>query len=105
LAIIEVAWRDVYCGVRFFDEQLRRVYEVYCRRLAPDRLFVIGGRQWRYADPAQPEFDESASRREFRYPPTAGRQARSTARLASRLAAIRRTPGIRKLLAGRPEVR
>jgi hypothetical protein len=28
LRVIEVAWRDLYGGVRFFDEQLRRVYEV-----------------------------------------------------------------------------
>jgi hypothetical protein len=65
LAIIEVAWRDAFCGVRFFDEQRRRIYAVDCRRLAPDRLFVIGGRQWWYADPAQPEFDKNAARREF----------------------------------------
>jgi hypothetical protein len=65
LAIIEVAWRADFCGVRFFDEQRRRVYAVDCRRLAPDRLFVIGGCQWRYADPAQPEFDKTAARREF----------------------------------------
>ena len=69
LAIIEVAWRDAFCGVRFLDEQRRRVYAVDCRRLAPDRLFVIGGRQWRYADPAQPEFDQNTARREFEVSP------------------------------------
>jgi uncharacterized protein DUF4241 len=68
-AVIEVAWRDLYCAVRFFDEQLRRVYEVDCRRLAEDRLFVTGGREWRYADAAQPEFDECASRRVFEISP------------------------------------
>jgi hypothetical protein len=34
-----------------------RVYEVDCRRLAEDRLFVTGGHEWRYADAAQPGRD------------------------------------------------
>jgi hypothetical protein len=65
LAIIEVAWRDLYCGVWFFDEQLRRAFQVDCRRLAEGRLFVAGGRQWAYTEAAQGEFDEHVTWGEF----------------------------------------
>jgi Protein of unknown function (DUF4241) len=65
LAIIEVAWRDVYCSVWFLDEQLRRAFQVDCRRLAEGRLFVAGGRQWAYTEAAQAEFDEHVTWGEF----------------------------------------
>jgi hypothetical protein len=65
LAIIEVAWADVYCAVWFFDEQLRRVFQVDCRRLAGGRLFVAGGRQWAYTEAAQAEFDEHVTWGEY----------------------------------------
>lgn len=61
VAIIEVAWRDHYCGVWFFDERLRRVYQVDFRLLAERRLFVAGCRQWIYDDSAQAEFDDHAA--------------------------------------------
>src|SRR6266487_1205259 len=66
LAVIEVAWANVYCGVWFFDEQLRRVMQVDCRRLATDRLFIVRGRQWAYTEPDQAEFDERVTWGEFR---------------------------------------
>jgi hypothetical protein len=65
LAIIEVAWRDHYCGMWFFDEQLRRVFEVERRLLGEGRLFVARGGQWHYADAAQAEFDERAPHTRF----------------------------------------
>jgi hypothetical protein len=76
LALIEVAWGDIYCGVQFFDPQLRRVFESDCRLLAERRLFVLGSRQWRYADAAQPELDDSAWSRKVRAQP--GGQVRTT---------------------------
>lgn len=66
LAVIEVAWANVYCAVWFLDEQLRRVMQVDCRRLATDRLFVVRGRQWAYTEPDQAEFDENVTWGEFR---------------------------------------
>jgi hypothetical protein len=68
-ALIEVAWGEIYCGVHFFDPQLRRVFTFDCRLLAERRLFMLASKQWRYADAAQPEFDENASRREFQVSP------------------------------------
>ena len=65
LAIIELAWADVYCAVWFFDAQLRRVFQVDCRRLAEGRLFVNGGREWMYTKPGQAEFDEQVTWGEY----------------------------------------
>jgi len=58
LALIEVAWRQVYCGVWFFDQQWRRAFMVDCRQLTDGRLFVTGGREWAYTTAEQGEFDE-----------------------------------------------
>lgn len=65
LMIVEVAWHADWCGVWFLDDQRRRVLSVDCRRLAQDRLFVTGGRQWFYAGPTDPEFDENVTHGEY----------------------------------------
>ena len=65
LAIVEVAWRALSCGVWFFDEQRRRALMADCRRLTEDRLFVRGGRQWAYSGPADPEFDDDVTHGEY----------------------------------------
>ena len=77
LAIIETAWRDAYCAVWFFDDQLRRVSQVDCRRLTDGRLFVVRSCQWAYTEPDQAEFDERVAWGEFETS-TDGRQSRST---------------------------
>lgn len=66
LVIVEVAWRTGFCGVWFLDEQRRRTLAADCRRLAEDRLFVTGGRQWAYSGPADPEFDDHVTHGEYR---------------------------------------
>src|SRR5262249_31215675 len=65
IAIIEVAWADVYCAVWFLDDQLRRAFQVDCRRLAEGCLFVKGGREWMYTEPGQAEFDEQVTWGEY----------------------------------------
>jgi hypothetical protein len=51
LVLIEVALGELHCGLRFFDEQLRRLFEVDCRLLADGRLFVLEQRKDRFNDP------------------------------------------------------
>ncbi|MDR2986100.1 MAG: DUF4241 domain-containing protein [Nocardiopsaceae bacterium] len=51
LVLIEVALRELHCGLRFLDEQLRRVLEINCRLLADNRLFIIEQRQDPFNDP------------------------------------------------------
>jgi hypothetical protein len=65
LVIVEVAWRAGCCNVWFLDDQRRRALTVDCRRLAEDRLFVTGGRQWFYSGPADPEFDDDVTHGEY----------------------------------------
>jgi hypothetical protein len=57
LTMIRMAGQELYCGVEFFDDQLRRAYDVDCRQLGDGRLFVLETRQWRYADEARAEFE------------------------------------------------
>lgn len=71
LAIIEVARANIYCAVWFFDEQLRRVLQVDCRRLAKNRLFVVGGRQWAYTEAAHAEFEDHITWGEYHNVPGA----------------------------------
>jgi len=72
LAMIEVAWRDVYCAVWFFDQQRRRAFLVDCRQLTDGRLFVAGGRQWAYTTADQDEFDERVTWGEYWISPGGG---------------------------------
>jgi len=51
MALIEVALGELHCGVRFFDEQLRRLFEVDCRLLAEGRLFMLEQRKDPFHDP------------------------------------------------------
>jgi hypothetical protein len=76
LAIIEVAWGSSYCAVWFFDDQLRRVLQVDCRRLAENHMFVVGGRQWSYTEAEQVEFAENVTWGEYEMS-LDGRQNRS----------------------------
>jgi Protein of unknown function (DUF4241) len=65
LVIVEVAWLAGTCGVWFLDAQRRRALMADCRLLAEDRLFVRGGRQWVYAGPDDPEFDDDVTHGEY----------------------------------------
>jgi Protein of unknown function (DUF4241) len=65
LAMIEVARRDLYCAVWFFDQQRRRAFLVDCRQLTDGRLFVAGGRQWAYTTGDQDEFGEDTTWGEY----------------------------------------
>jgi hypothetical protein len=51
LALIEVALGELHCGLRIFDEQLRRLFEVDCRLLADSRLFMLEQRKDPFNDP------------------------------------------------------
>ena len=65
LVILEVAWHAGSCGLWFLDAQRRRALTADCRLLAEDRLFVRGGRQWTYAGPDDPEFDNDVTHGEY----------------------------------------
>jgi hypothetical protein len=72
LAVIEVAWRELYCAVRFFDGEGRRALELDFRRLEQDRVALIGGHQWQYRDATVPEyahFDDQSLQYVFRSVP------------------------------------
>lgn len=72
LAIIEIAWRELYCAVRFFDGEGRRALELDFRRLEQDRVALIGGHQWQYRDATVPEyaqFDNQSRQYVFRSAP------------------------------------
>lgn len=62
LAIIEIAWREFYCAVRFLDEEGRRALELDFRRLEHDRVALIGGHQWEYDNATVPEYAEGDGR-------------------------------------------
>jgi len=66
-ALIEVAWRQGYAGVWFFDQALRRAAKHEFRRLSDDRLFLLETVQRRYQHYGQAEFDPLAWRRTRRY--------------------------------------
>jgi hypothetical protein len=51
LALIELALGELHCGLRFLDEQLRRLFEIDCRLLADSRLFILEQRKDRFNDP------------------------------------------------------
>jgi hypothetical protein len=51
LALIEVALGELHCGLRFLDEQLRRLFEIDCRLLADSRLFMLGQRKDPFNEP------------------------------------------------------
>jgi hypothetical protein len=51
VALIEVALGELHCGVRFFDERLRRLFEADCRLLADGRLFMLEQRKDPFHDP------------------------------------------------------
>jgi hypothetical protein len=68
-ALIEVAWRQGYAGVWFFDQALRRAVKHEFRRLSEDRLFLLETVERRYEREGQAEFDPVAWRRTRRYDP------------------------------------
>jgi hypothetical protein len=68
-ALIEVAWRQGYVGVWFFDQALRRAAKHEFRRLSEDRLFLLETVQRRYQREGQAEFDPLAWKRTCRYDP------------------------------------
>ncbi len=51
LALIEVALGELHCGLRFFDERLRRLFEIGCRLLAGSRLFMLEQRKDPFNEP------------------------------------------------------
>ena len=51
LALIEVALGELHCGLRFVDEQLRRLFEIDGRLLAGGRLFILEQRKDPFNDP------------------------------------------------------
>jgi hypothetical protein len=65
LVILEIALGAGCCVVWFLDEQRRRALTADCRLLAEGRLFVTGGRQWAYAGPDDPEFDDDVTHGEY----------------------------------------
>ena len=58
VALIEVALGELHCGVRFFDERLRRLFEADCRLLADGRLFMLEQRKDPFHDPAMFKFHQ-----------------------------------------------
>ncbi|GAA1000871.1 DUF4241 domain-containing protein [Acrocarpospora macrocephala] len=58
--LLEIAWRQGYCGLWLFDAQGRRTERFDYRRLAEGRVFLRETSEWRYDSAEQAEFDARA---------------------------------------------